>query len=356
MKTVIATGGAGFIGSHTSLVLLQKGINLIVIDSLENSSEKAIEAINELLSDIDPKNRGELYFRKGDIRNYNWLNSIFIEFKSKGIPVEALIHFAGLKAVEESIKLPLRYWNNNVSGSINLLQVMKENDCRTIVFSSSATIYSSKDCSLGESLVEDSLFSPINPYGNTKLTIENILKDVYYSEPKLWKICNLRYFNPVGAHYSGKIGESPSSIPSNLFPYISQVSIGKLEKLSIFGNDWPTKDGTCIRDYIHIMDLAEAHYAALLYLIKEEPQVISLNIGTGSGKSVLEVVDTYAKVNQCTIPYEFVPRRKGDAAFVVANNQLALEKLDWEPKRNLIDMCRDAFKWQQLNPNGFNDY
>ena len=258
------------------------------------------------------------------------------------------MHFAGLKSVNESIENPISYWETNVYGTINLVSVMKEYKCKKLVFSSSATVYkpSSK-----ELVNEESELGPINPYGTTKLTIENMFKDLVIEKSHDWRIINLRYFNPVGAHPSGLIGESPKGKPNNLFPILLKVASGEYKKLSIYGKDWPTEDGTCIRDFIHIVDLAEAHISALNYIINSPPILLNLNIGTGRGHSVLQVVETFQKVNKCQFKYSFEARREGDAPHLVANNSLALSKLDWAPKRSLIDMCRDAWRWKLNNRN-----
>tara|TARA_B100000579_G_scaffold421337_1_gene422006 strand:+ start:2969 stop:4018 length:1050 start_codon:yes stop_codon:yes gene_type:complete len=349
MKTILITGGAGFIGSHTCLVLLQNGYNLIVLDSLINSSEESLSRVKKIIQDKDIEEKIE--FIKGDIRDKFLLNKIFKEASNKLRPIEAVIHFAGLKAVAESIENPLLYWDINVAGSICLFNTMNENNCKTIVFSSSATIYASLE---NIALTEDSPISPSNPYGETKASIERILQGLYKSSSEGWRIINLRYFNPVGAHPSGVIGENPSGLPNNLFPYITQVAFGEIDRLNVFGSDWPTKDGTGVRDYIHVMDLAEAHYAALKMLFTYNQKFLNLNIGTGKGTSVLELVRTFEKINNCEIPYRYTDRRNGDLASVVADNKLALSFLEWQPKRSIEDMCRDGWNWQKNNPKGFN--
>ena len=342
MKTILATGGLGFVGSHTCVALLQKGYDVLVIDSLVNSSEDILKNLNKILQKEENKqNSGTIHFVKGDIRDRKLLNSIFAEYKDKNEDIEAVIHFAGLKSVEESIYNPIKYWDVNISSTLNLLTVMDKYDCNCLVFSSSATIYAPF---YDKKLFENSPKKPINPYGNSKLAIETILNDVFFSQEK-WRIINLRYFNPVGAHNSGLIGENPTNNANNLFPVINNIVSKKLDLLSIYGNDWPTKDGTCVRDFIHVMDLADAHIAGLKFLQKNKPQIISLNIGTGVGKSVLEVVNTYSKMNNVEIPYHFVKRRKGDASFIVADNSLALKLLDWTPKKSLKEMCLDSFNF-----------
>ena len=347
---VLVTGGAGFIGSHTCLVLIEKGYDIIVIDSLVNSHKDSIERVIELLKPIKNTNNVNIQFVKLDIRDEKALSKLFLYHQTLNKPIQAVIHFAGLKSVKESILNPLRYWDVNVNGTINLLRVMNLYQCRTIVFSSSATIYG---LSGNQPITENTTINPINPYGRTKAAIEKLLNDIYVSEPDKWRISNLRYFNPIGAHPSGIIGESPIDVPNNIFPYITQVASGNLKRLTIFGNDWPTKDGTGIRDYIHVMDLAEGHISALEYLVKNENQIINVNLGTGLGTSVLELVDIFERVNKIKVPFEFAAKREGDCCTVIADNSLACSCLDWLPKRNLEQMCADGWKWQSLNPKGY---
>ena len=348
MKTILVTGGAGFIGSHTSLLLLKKGFNLIILDSFLNSNPKVIERISELSGIKNVQKRIELI--KGDIRDQKLLERLFDFAKINNNPIDAVIHFAGLKSVSDSLENPFEYWEVNVLGTIKLLQVMEKNNCFTIIFSSSATIYGvPKDLPLKE--ISD--INPLNTYGETKAAIEKIFRDVSKVKSKKWRMITLRYFNPVGAHPTGKMGEDPLIEPNNLFPYISQVAIGRKEKLRIFGNNWPTFDGTCIRDYIHIMDLAESHIASLEFLLKSSSLLLNLNIGTGIGRSVLEIVKTFEKVNNLVIPYSFVERREGDIAVNYADNKKALSFLNWRPIYTLEDMCRDSWKWQKMNPNGY---
>ena len=346
MKTILVTGGAGFIGSHTSLMLLKKGFKLIILDSFVNSNFKVIEKISKL-SGI--KNvQQQLNLIKGDIRDQNLLEKLFNAAKENKSPIDAVIHFAGLKSVRESLKKPLEYWDVNVNGTIKLLQVMERNNCFTIIFSSSATIYGiPKDLPLKET----SEIKPVNTYGETKAAIERIFSDLAKRNFKKWKIVSLRYFNPVGAHPSGEIGEAPLSEPDNLFPYISQVAIGRRKKLSIFGDDWSTFDGTGIRDYIHIMDLAEAHIASLEFLFKSSSLLLNLNIGNGKGRSVLEVIRTFERINKINIPFIICDRRDGDIGEYYADNSKVIETLSWKPKYSLEDMCRDSWNWQKLNPN-----
>ena len=341
MTLILATGGLGFIGSHTCLSLLEQNFEVLIIDSLINSKKETYEKLKQLV--IHYKISSEnIFFRKGDIRDTKWLSSIFAEFQSLGNPIEAVIHFAGLKSANESIFHPLKYWDANVNTTISLLRTMDEFKCNNIIFSSSATIYKPDN---NKTLLECFPKQPINPYGNSKLTIERLLNDLYNSNKGKWNIINLRYFNPVGCHSSGLIGENPNGIPNNLFPIIVKILKSKNDKLSIFGNDWPTKDGTCVRDYIHVVDLAESHIAALKFILNNEPQILNLNVGTGLGTSVLEIVNHFNRFEEVDLKYEFTHRRIGDAAFVVANNKLALEKLNWSPKRNIIDICRDTLNW-----------
>ena len=342
MSLTLTTGGLGFIGSHTCINLLNNGQDVLVIDSLVNSSNAIYIKIKNIIRSSNKSHTGKLFFIEGDIKNAEWLDTIFKKQISLNNPITSVIHFAGLKSVEESVNNPLKYWRENIDSTISLLSSMNRYNCSTIVFSSSATIYKPTE---GQKLVENSLKEPINPYGNTKITIEKILKDLYLSNKEFWKIINLRYFNPVGAHDSGIIGEEPMGKATNLFPILAKVIRGELDEVSIFGNDWPTKDGTCIRDFIHIMDLSEAHYSALKYLQGNKPQFTSLNVGTGIGHSVLEVINKYGQVNGIKLPYKIVERRDGDAPFVVADNSLALEILEWKAQKTLEDMCIDSYRF-----------
>ena len=347
---ILVTGGGGFIGSHTCLALLEKGYELVVADSFISSSIKSLERVSEILKTNKKLNKENLQIKNLDIRNKNDLNNLFLEYQKLGDPIIAVFHFAGLKSVKESMQKPLLYWDVNVNGTINLLDVMDKYNCRTIVFSSSATIYGkSNDLPFKET----SEIKPVTTYGQTKAAIERLLNDIYSSNPDKWRIVNLRYFNPIGAHDSGLIGESPAGLPNNIFPYITQVAIGTLEKLTIFGNDWSTKDGTGVRDYIHIMDLAEGHIASFKYLLDNSPQLINFNLGTGCGTSVLELINTFELVNKVRIPYEISSRRNGDVSTILSDNSLALSCLDWVPKRSLEIMCSDGWKWQLLNPKGY---
>ena len=344
MKTVLVTGGTGFIGSHACISLLEQNYNIVVLDSNINSSPDSLIGVKNIIKD-KVKSSIKIKFIKGDIRDENILKNIFSEAKNCKNPIEAVIHFAGLKSVEESVFNPLSYWNNNVYGTLQLIKVMNLHNCKTIVFSSSATVYKNNDSGL---LKETDDIKPSNPYGITKATVENILKSVFESDNE-WRIANLRYFNPIGAHKSGFIGENPKNNPNNLFPYICGVASGKFEKLKIFGNNWPTFDGTGIRDYIHVMDLAEAHICAIDFLLKEQPQILNLNVGTGIGTSVIELVNTFQNVNNIEIPFKFSDKREGDVAMIVADNTKIISLLDWNPKRNLKDMCFDGWNWQSKN-------
>ncbi len=350
MKSILITGGAGFIGSHTCLSLLENGCRVIVLDSFANSSHFVIERIIKILKDKVSDIEEKLIIKEGDIRDENCIKDIFEFAKNKSFLIDAVIHFAGLKAVGESVENPLEYWDVNVKGSISLLKVMRKYNCKTIVFSSSATIY-------GEvspyPLPESTKIKPKNPYGDTKAAVELILENIFLSAKDTWRIAILRYFNPIGAHESGLLGEDPLDTPNNIFPYICKVAIGDFKELKIFGNDWPTKDGTGIRDYIHVMDLARAHKNALDFLLKGEPQCIKVNIGTGKGASVLELIKTFEKVNNCKIPYLVVKRRNGDVPYVVAKNDLAISLLGWTPQKSFEEMCIDGFRWQVNNPKGY---
>jgi len=348
LNTILITGGLGYIGSHTCLNLLKKGKNILIIDSLANSSIKVLSKIEYLLSN---NNKGEIIFRECDIRNKNLLREIFKEFKFLKRPIKSVFHFAGLKSVEESTKIPIEYWNTNVGGTLNLIEIMRENNCFNIIFSSSAMIYKQN---LSIPFKENSELNPNNPYAFTKFTVEKILNNLYESEPKKWRIANLRYFNPVGAHESGILGDNPKGKSANLFPAIINSLKDHKRELSIFGNDWPTIDGTCIRDFIHIMDLANAHIATNDLLDSENPQIISLNIGTGFGTSVLEIIKTFEKVSNCPIKYKFELRRAGDVPYIVANNKYAINKLNWRPQKGIVDICRDTWIWFKKNKDEIN--
>ena len=348
MSSILVTGGVGFIGSHTCIYLLNNGYKVYIIDSLINSSIHVIDLIEKICSKSSNFSKGNLKFFKGDICDERCLERIFLFAKKENRPIQSVIHFAGLKSVKDSTIDPIRYWEVNVSGSINLLHVMRKYGCNTIVFSSSATIYGSSKYMY---IPENSKIKPVNPYGNTKSIIEKLLSDTFHNLPN-WKIASLRYFNPIGAHPSGLLGENPKGSPNNIFPIITQVASRKKDKLSIFGRDWSTKDGTGVRDYIHVMDLAEGHVRTLDYLKNNNSMNISMNIGTSKGTSVLELIDIFQKVNNIEIPHLFESRREGDVARLVADNSLLKRTLDWCPKRSLEEMCVDGWNWQKLNPNG----
>jgi UDP-glucose 4-epimerase len=334
--TVLVTGGAGFIGSHTCVELLNDDHELVVIDNLSNSNEKALDRVE----DITEK---ELIFYHEDLCDKPAVQKIFDHHA-----IDAVIHFAGLKAVGESVEHPLSYYQNNLVSTLNLCEVMKQAGVFNIVFSSSATVYGDPD---KVPIQENFPLSTVNPYGRTKLFIEEILRDLHTSDER-WNIALLRYFNPVGAHKSGRIGEDPNDIPNNLMPYISQVAVGKLKELSIFGDDYDTHDGTGVRDYIHVVDLAIGHLKALEKL-NENPGVVTYNLGTGHGYSVLDVVKTFEKATGKEVPYQITDRRPGDAAVCYADPAKAEKELGWTAKRGLEDMCRDTWRWQSNNPEGY---
>ena len=343
MARLLITGGAGFIGSHTCLVLLEAGHELVVLDSFANSSPVALDRVSELAG-------RPVQLVEGDVRDATLLDQLFADATGSGQPIEAVIHFAGLKAVGESVAEPLRYWDVNLCGSRTLLAAMDANDCRTLVFSSSATLYGYPET---VPIPESAPIQPINPYGHSKAAVEQLLRDVVASAPDCWRIASLRYFNPVGAHPSGRMGEDPNGIPNNLFPFVSQVAIGRREQLEVFGGDWPTPDGSGVRDYIHVMDLAEGHLAALNHLMAEPSQLLEVNLGSGQGHSVLDVVKAFEAASGCSVAYSVVARRAGDAAITVADPSLAAKRLGWQTKRSLADMCRDGWAWQSANPNGY---
>lgn len=345
--TVLVTGGAGYIGSHTCVELLAADFNVVIVDNLSNSK---IEAINRIKK-ISGK---DLIFYQADIRDTSALDAIF-----KNHSISAVVHFAGLKAVGESCQQPLNYYENNINGTMVLLKTMIANQVKALVFSSSATVYGDPHSS---PIKEDFPLQATNPYGRTKLFIEDILRDVSASDTlnlvteNPWKIAILRYFNPIGAHKTGLIGEDPNGIPNNLMPFITQVAIGKRDILSVFGNDYPTHDGTGVRDYIHVVDLAIGHIKALNYLMQSNTNNAlceAFNLGTGSGYSVLDIVKAFETVNKLTIPYKITARRPGDIAICYANPNLAKEKLNWTAEKSLHDMVADNWYWQQQNPNGY---
>lgn len=334
---ILVTGGAGFIGSHTILELLNTDHNVVVLDNLSNSKIASLERIEGLSG-------RSVSFEKVDLLDADGMDKLFSDHA-----IDAVIHFAGLKAVGESVKKPLYYYENNVTGTVNLCKVMKNHNVKRMVFSSSATVYGNP----AESpLTEDAELSATNPYGQTKLTIEHIFRDLCRSDSD-WKVSLLRYFNPVGAHESGKIGEDPTGIPNNLMPYVTQVAVGKRDQLSVFGSDYPTHDGTGVRDYIHVTDLAKGHLKALENL-EQESGAEAYNLGTGHGSSVLDVIHTFEKVTGKKIPYELTERRPGDAAICYADASKAKKRLAWETEKSLEEMCRDAWNWQTNNPDGYN--
>ena len=345
MAELLITGGAGFIGTHSCLVLLEAGHNLVVLDNFDNSSRESLMRVLELAG---PSAAGRLQVVEGDIRSAGDLERAF-KAAPAGRPITAVVHFAGLKAVGESVREPLRYWDVNLCGSRQLLEAMQAHGCRNLVFSSSATLYGMPEL---VPIPESAPIQPINPYGHSKAAVEQLLADLVASEPG-WRIARLRYFNPVGAHPSGRIGEDPRGIPNNLFPFVSQVAVGRRDCLQVFGGDWPTPDGSGVRDYIHVMDLAEGHRAALDVLLAEPPQLLSLNLGSGQGHSVLEVVRAFELASGRSVPYTVVERRDGDAASTVADPRLATERLGWRTRRSLEEMCRDGWAWQQANPEGY---
>ena len=336
MSTILVTGGTGYIGSHTVVELLNAGHQVLIVDNLCNSSVAVLERIAKL---ANPNFR----FVQADVRDGAALDRLFAEQ-----PIDGVIHFAGLKAVGESVAQPVRYFDNNVGSTLALLQAMDRASVRRIVFSSSATVYGDPE---QVPITEASRLQVTNPYGRTKLMCEDILRDLQVSDPR-WQVAVLRYFNPVGAHESGTIGEHPSGIPNNLMPYITQVAVGQREFLSIFGQDYPTPDGTGVRDYIHVVDLAQGHLAALNYLQNQQTS-ITVNLGTGRGVSVKELADTFARVTGVPVPYRFVDRRPGDVAACYADTTLARDALGWQAQLGVERMCQDAWRWQSQNPKGY---
>ena len=335
--TILITGGAGYIGSHTALELLNEGYDVVVFDNLSNSSQESLRRVEELTGK-------QVCFYEGDVQDEDALRAMFKEQK-----IDAVIHCAALKAVGESVQKPLEYYQNNISGTLTLLKVMREVGVKNIVFSSSATVYGSPEempiteaCPKGQCT---------NPYGWTKSMMEQIMSDVQKADPS-WNVILLRYFNPVGAHKSGRIGEDPKGIPNNLMPYISQVAVGKLEKLGVFGNDYDTPDGTGVRDYIHVVDLAIGHVKAINYIFTN-PGLDVINLGTGQGYSVLDMVKAFSKACGKEIPYEIKPRRAGDIDMCYADPSKAAKVLGWKAERGLDEMCEDTWRWQSQNPGGY---
>ena len=336
---VLVTGGAGYIGSHTCLELLESGYGVIVIDNLCNSSAKSLERVQELTGKT-------LDFYQGDVRDEALLRRIFADHQ-----IGCVIHFAGLKAVGESVAMPWEYYDNNLNTSLVLTKVMREVGMKNLIFSSSATVYTAgSPMPLQET-------SPTggctNPYGWTKYMSEQILSGIAHADPE-WSVCLLRYFNPIGAHISGRIGEDPRGIPNNLMPYITQVAVGRRTELSVFGNDYDTHDGTGVRDYIHVVDLAKGHVAAVKYTTENKGCQV-FNLGTGTGYSVLDMVKTFRSVNQVELPYKIVDRRPGDIATCYADPSKSRELLGWKAEKDLADMCRDAWRWQSTNPRGYGE-
>ena len=337
MAKVLITGGAGYIGSHTALELLNTGYEVVVYDNLSNSSKESLKRVEELTGK-------SVKFYEGDVLDAEKLTEMF---KTEGI--DAVIHCAALKAVGESVRKPLEYYRNNINGTLTLMDVMREVGVKNIVFSSSATVYGSpevmpitEDCPKGQCT---------NPYGWTKSMMEQIMTDLQKADPE-WNVILLRYFNPVGAHKSGRIGEDPKGIPNNLMPYITQVAVGKLEKLGVFGDDYDTPDGTGVRDYIHVVDLAIGHVKAIDYILTN-PGLDIINLGTGVGYSVLDMVKAFSKACKKELPYEIKPRRDGDIAMCYADQAKALKVLGWKAERGLDEMCEDSWRWQSQNPNGY---
>jgi UDP-glucose 4-epimerase len=335
---VLVTGGAGYIGSHTVLELLNAGHDVCVVDNLSNSSEESLRRVAELTG------------KAVDFRNVDILDKASLTDVVKGAGFDSVIHFAALKAVGESVAQPLRYYQNNITGTLVLCEVMQEQGVKNIVFSSSATVYGDPHT---VPITEDFPLQATNPYGRTKLMMEYILTDLHVADPS-FSVALLRYFNPIGSHESGRIGEDPAGIPNNLLPFVAQVAVGRREKVSVFGDDYPTPDGTGVRDYIHVVDLAIGHLKALEKL-EASPGVLTCNLGTGRGYSVLEVIKAFEKASGKPVPYKLVARRPGDIAECYADPAYALEQLGWKADRGLDDMCRDAWNWQSQNPNGYRD-
>ena len=337
---ILVTGGAGFIGSHTCVELLNAGYEIVVVDNYYNANPKSLERVKELTGK-------DFKSYECDIRDSEGMDKIFKENK-----IDAVIHFAGLKAVGESCQKPIEYYDNNIGGTLKLCDVMRNNGCKNIVFSSSATVYGMNNVSPLKETMKTG--GTTNPYGTTKYMIEIILEDIYKSDNE-WNVTLLRYFNPIGAHESGRIGENPNGIPNNLMPYITQVAIGKRPYLSVYGNDYDTPDGTGIRDYIHVVDLADGHVKAVKNILEGDKGVQIFNLGTGKGYSVLDIVKAFSKAYGKELPYKIAPGRPGDLAVCYSDPTKAKEVLGWEAKRGIDDMCRDSWNWQSKNPNGYDD-
>lgn len=336
---ILVTGGAGYIGSHTVIELVNAGHDVVVVDNLVNSSKKSLNRVEKIINK-------KISFYEIDLRDRENLEKVFAENE-----FDCCIHFAGLKAVGESVSMPWEYYDNNINGTLVLLDVLRKNNCKNIIFSSSATVYGTpaiipitEECPKGQCT---------NPYGQTKSMLEQIMMDIQKADPE-WNMVLLRYFNPIGAHKSGLIGESPNGIPNNLMPYITQVAVGKLKVLGIFGNDYDTPDGTGVRDYIHVVDLADGHVKALK-AIENNCGLAVYNLGTGQGYSVLDLVNAFEEANGIKVPYVIKPRRPGDIATCYSDPSKAEKELDWKAQYSIVDMCRDAWRWQKQNPNGFED-
>ena len=336
---ILITGGCGYIGSHTCIEMIKAGYDIVVIDNYYNSKPEALKRTRELAGKDFP-------FYECDIRDAEGLKKIFAAYN-----IEAVIHFAGLKAVGESVSKPLEYFDNNVGGTVTLCEVMRDCGCKRMIFSSSATVYGMKNPSPLNETME--IGGVTNPYGRTKWMVEQVLDDLCYSDPE-WSAVKLRYFNPIGAHESGRIGEDPNGIPNNLMPYVSQVAVGKLQQLAVFGDDYDTHDGTGVRDFIHVVDLARGHVKAVAYALTHTG-CEAINLGTGHGYSVLDLVKAFEKVNGVKVPYRIAPRREGDIAVCYSDPSKAAKLLGWEAELGLEDMCRDSWRWQSGNPKGYDE-
>jgi len=333
---ILVTGGAGYIGSHTCVELIDNGYEVVVLDNLSNSKPEVLNRIAEVSGQ-------SVRFYQGDVCDKHILNQVFAAHS-----IDAVVHFAGVKAVGESVEKPIKYYQNNVAGTLTLLEVMREFGVNRIVFSSSATVYGDPR---EVPIKEDFPVGPVNPYGRSKLMVEDILRDQCTADPS-FGACLLRYFNPIGAHASGRMGEDPSGIPNNLMPFVTQVAVGKRSLLQVFGNDYDTPDGTGVRDYIHVVDLALGHVKALMWQ-QESSGIGVFNLGTGKGVSVLELINAFAVATGINIPYEIAPRREGDVALCFADANKAKNELHWEARRGLLEMCQDAWRWQKSNPQGY---
>jgi UDP-glucose 4-epimerase len=335
---ILVTGGAGYIGSHTCVELLDAGYDIVVVDNFSNSKMESIDRVKEITGK-------DFRFYEADLLDKEALEPVFAENK-----IEAVIHFAGLKAVGESVAIPLHYYHTNITGTLILCELMQKYGVKKIVFSSSATVYGMPE---RVPIVEDFPLSATNPYGRTKLMIEEILRDLYVSDQE-WSIALLRYFNPIGAHISGRIGEDPNGIPNNLMPFITQVAVGKLNELKVFGNDYPTVDGTGVRDYIHVVDLAKGHLKAVEKVLSQTG-ADAYNLGTGNGYSVIEMVEAFEKASEREVPYQIVERRPGDVGVCYADPSKAKAELNWTATKGIEEMCADSWRWQKNNPNGYEE-